>query len=145
MAVILRIRHADLADPPGEPARKGGVGLVSQPEPGELDHALAQKWVARFGDALLAMPLAAGKRNGREPSVGSNLLAVGKGSKQPLAHQHGRQLVADAAKLGQQSYLRCIGIVRGRLCHSRVALGLDGLDLLQHEFQPLEFTVDFSP
>jgi hypothetical protein len=91
------------------------------------------------------MPLATGEGHGREPGVGGDLLAVGKGAEQPLAHQHGSQLVADAAELGEQSYLRCVGIVCGGLGHSRVPLGLDDFELLEHEFQPLELAVDFPP
>ena len=88
------------------------------------------------------MPVAAGEGAGREPGVGGDLRAVGEGPVQRLAHQHGRQLEADAAEPGEQAHLGRVGVAGRRFHGRRVAPGLDRLDLLEYELQALEPTFD---
>src|SRR4051794_24628379 len=57
---------APLPAPLPEPGAQGGVRLVAEPEPGELDRRMAQASVARLGDALLALGPAALPRARRQ-------------------------------------------------------------------------------
>jgi hypothetical protein len=91
------------------------------------------------------MPLATVEGKRREPGVGGHLLAIGEGPKQSLADQHACQLDTDAAEPGEQLHLRRIAIPGCRLRDGRVALGLDRLDVLEHEFEPLELAFDLLP
>src|SRR4051794_26510008 len=92
----------DPADPPAllararpEPAARRALGLVPDPQPGQLDHGVAQARVAGLGDALLAGDLAAAPGRRRQPGVGGHLPPVGELAVEALVVEHRRDLRAD--------------------------------------------------
>lgn len=75
----------------------------------------------------------------REARIGGNLSSVVEVTRQPLRPEHGGKLRPDAFQ-GEQHRRRW----RGRLLGSEhsVTLGLDRLDLLEQQFEPIEFAAD---
>jgi hypothetical protein len=48
-------------------------------------------------------------------------------------------------QLGEQRHFRRIRVICRRFGDGRVALGLGGRDVLEHEFQPFELALDLPP
>src|SRR4051794_11771440 len=129
-------------DPLAEPPAQGGLGLVTQPEPGELDHRRGQARVARLRDALLAPDAAAQPRRRRQPGVGGELPPVGEGPEQALEPEQRGGLRADPLEPQQEG--RRAGRRLGRRRGERVALGLDLPDLAHQQLEPLDLAADLG-
>jgi hypothetical protein len=107
--------------------------LISQPQPGELNHHRSQARVPRRADAVLALDRAASPRCRREPGIGRDLPAIGKGSEEALQLQHRRELGTDALE-PREEWSGGVGLS----LHQRVALGLDVADLSHQEFDSVQ-------
>src|SRR3954470_8977254 len=125
--------------PPGERA----VGLVPHPQPGQLDHGVAQARGARLGDALLAGDLAAAPGRRRQPGVGRHLPPVGERPVEALVVEHRRDLRADRLEPREQGDGRRLGAGRG--LGGGVAFRLDLGDLPPQELAPLELAPQLRP
>src|SRR6516225_6355936 len=75
------------ADPRPKPAAQRRVRLVTQPEPGKLDHGFAQAAIARLRDALIPFDAAALPGAGRQSAVSRQLAAVAESAKQRFQPQ----------------------------------------------------------
>jgi hypothetical protein len=60
------------------------TGLMSYPQPGELDHGCSQPRVSGFGDTLFVSNGSAPPWRRRQSGIGGNLPSVGKASEQSL-------------------------------------------------------------
>src|SRR5208283_3106109 len=69
------------ADPRLKPAAQRRVRLVTQPEPGKLDHCLAQAAIARLRDALIPFDAPALPGTGRQSAVSRHLASVAEAAK----------------------------------------------------------------
>src|SRR4051812_6781161 len=67
------------ADAVAIPARQRALGLMTQPQPGELDECLARAPVAGLADALLTARAAAGIGTGGQARIGRHVAAGGGG------------------------------------------------------------------
>src|SRR3954453_8360073 len=139
----------DPADPPPsrpdpfpEPGAQGGVRLVAEPEPGELDHGVAQASVARLGDALLALGPAALPRARRQARVGRDLPPVIEAAEQRLEPEQRAELAADALEARERRGRRPGSGSLGRRLDQRITLALDRGDLRGDQLDPLEFPPD---
>src|SRR3954466_9039028 len=74
------------ADAVAIPARQRALGLMTQPQPGELDERLARAPVAGLADALFTARAAAGIGTGCQARIGRHVAAVGEvaGGEPPL-------------------------------------------------------------
>src|SRR3954470_2387191 len=72
------------------------LGLMTQPQPGELDERLARAPVAGLADALFTARAAAGIGTGCQARIGRHVAAVGEVAVEDLQLQHGCELRADA-------------------------------------------------
>ena len=140
----------DPADPPAlvaharpEPAARRALGLVPHPEPGQLDHGVAQARVAGLGDALLAGDLAAAPGRRRQPGVGRHLPPVGEAAVEALVVEDRRDLRADALEAREQGDGRRPRFRLGR--GGGVAFRLDLGDLPPQELEPLELAPQLRP
>src|SRR3979490_1402162 len=68
----------DVAHPLAEPAAEFAVGLMTEPQPGDLDRGLASAAVAGFADALFAHAVAAVVGRSSQPDIAAALTAVVK-------------------------------------------------------------------
>src|SRR4051794_7725950 len=90
------------------------VGLVLQPEPGQLDGDPPRAPVAGLADALVLVDLAALPGARLQAEVGRDLAAVGEVAVEHLARQEVRRGRADPAQLGEQGrLLRGLAVPRG--------------------------------
>src|SRR6202158_4748315 len=76
-----------VAHPLAEPAPQLALGLVPEPQPGELDRELASAPVAGLADALLAVALAAVVGCSGEPEIAADLAAVVERAIESLVQQ----------------------------------------------------------
>jgi site-specific DNA recombinase len=141
----------DPADPPPsrpdpfpEPGAQGGVRLVAEPEPGELDHGVAQASVARLGDALLALGPTALPRARRQARVGRDLPPVIEAAEQRLEPEQRAELAADALEARERRGRRPGSGSLGRRLDQRITLALDRGDLRGDQLDPLEFPPDLG-
>src|SRR5258708_14204925 len=65
----------DVAHPLAEPAAEFAVGLMAEPQPGDLDRHLASAAVAGFADALFAHAVATVVGRSRQPDIAADLAA----------------------------------------------------------------------
>src|SRR3954471_18562345 len=93
------------ADAVAIPARQRALGLMTQPQPGELDKRLARAPVAGLADALLTACAAAGIGTGCQARIGRHVAAVGEVAVEDLQLQHGCELRADAFQPQQRREL----------------------------------------
>src|SRR4051794_31861531 len=144
-------RHdRDPADPPAplpdalaEPGAQGGVRLVAKPEPGELDHGVAQPAVAGLRDALLALGPAALPRARRQAGVGGELPSVVEAAEQRLEPEQRAELGPDPLEPGEGGGRRRRLVVRRR-ADQRVALTLDRGHLRGDQLDPLDLPPDLG-
>src|SRR6202022_2743659 len=73
-----------------EPARQRRLRLVSQPQPGELDHHTSQPRIAGLGHALLPLDAAAAPGRWRKSHISGKLAAVRKVPVKPPPTESGR-------------------------------------------------------
>ena len=128
-----------------EPLAQRRMRLVSQPQPGELDHGCSQPRVAGLGRRLVrarrsrSARASAPVRHKRQPGVGW------KSSGTSLRPEDGREVWG-------RSPSRSINIVAGSgaavspalsgRSEQRISLSLHGLDLLEQEFEPIKLAAD---
>src|SRR4051794_5631961 len=142
-------RHdRDPADPPAplpdalaEPDTQGGVWLVAEPEPGELDRGVAQPAVAGLRDALLALGPAALPRARRQAGVGGELPSVVEVAEQRLEPEQRAELGPDPLEPGEGGGRRRRLVARRR-ADQRVALTLDQGHLRGDQLDPLDLPTD---
>src|SRR5271165_3291523 len=72
------------------------AGLVTLPEPGQLDHHGSQTPIAGLVDPLLALRTPAAERRRRKPGVGTKCLAIGEFAHERLPDQNGGALHTDS-------------------------------------------------
>src|SRR6476469_1150411 len=129
------------ADAVAIPARQRALGLMTQPQPGELDERLARAPVAGLADALLTARAAAGIGTGCQARIGRQVAAGGEVAVEDLQLQHGCELRADAFQPQQRRELGAA--LLARLRRARVAHGLDLGQVPQHELEAVELPTDF--
>ena len=113
---------------------------MAQPQPGELDQGCPQARVAGLGHTLLVIDRSALPGRRRQARVGGHLPAVVEVSEQALRPEDGGELRTDALDVEQHRRRRWRhGLSRGK---QRVTLGLDRLDLLEQQFEPIELAAD---
>ena len=114
--------------------------LIAQPQPGELDQCCSQPRIAGFGHPLLPINCSALPRCRRQARISGDLASVVEVSEEPLRPKDGGEFWPDALYVKQH---RC-GRRHGGYCHGqqRVPLALHGLDLLEKQLEPIEFTFD---
>src|SRR5688500_4783184 len=142
-------RHdRDPADPPtplpdacAEPDTQGGVRLMAEPEPGELDHGMAQAAVAGFRDALLAVGSAALPRARRQSRIGRDLPSIVEAAEQGLQPDQRAELGADPLEPREDGGRRLRLDVRPH-ADQRVALTLDPGHLRNDHVDPLDLPAD---
>src|SRR4051794_18005674 len=123
-----------------EPAARRALGLVPHPQPGQLDHGVAQARVAGLGDALLAGDLAAAPGRRRQPGVGRHLPPVGEAAVEALVVEDRRDLRADPLEPLEQGDGRRLRFRLGRVAF-RLHLG----DLPLHELEALDLAQQLRP
>src|SRR6476661_4132706 len=128
------------ADAIAIPARQRALGLMTQPQPGELDERLARAPVAGLADALLTARAAAGIGTGCQARIGRQVAAGGEVAVEDLRLQHGCELRADAFQPQQRRELGAA--LLARLRRARVAHGLDLGQVPQHELKAVELPAD---
>ena len=75
-----------------KPADLSRAGLITLPEPSQLDHHGSQPSVASFADPLLTLRGPATERRRGEPGVGAECLAVGEFAHERFSYKHGGAL-----------------------------------------------------
>src|SRR5208337_4443750 len=130
------------ADPRLKPAAQRRVRLVTQPEPGKLDHGLAQAAIARLRDALIPFDAPAPSGTGRQSAVSRRLASVAKAAKQRFQPEERGELRAQAFELEKQGGggVRLLGSFRA---DQPVASAFDRSQLRRHQRDPIEFPADF--
>src|SRR5271166_4184992 len=147
-------RHRHDGDPPraslqradalAEPCRERAVGLVAQPQPGELDERRARAWIAGAADAAVAVQTSALVRHGCDADVAGELPAVGEGAVKYLAHQYAGEVLTNTANAlqGRDLLAHCVvGCCRQRLG----ALSFHLADLFQNQHKPAPQSVELGP
>src|SRR3954447_24430306 len=86
------------SDAPGEPLADRRSRLVTDPQPGDLDHRLAQPRIARLGDAAIDAAALPGDRG--EPGI--DLAPVAEAAEQRFEPEHRGELRPDALEFHQQ-------------------------------------------
>lgn len=123
-----------------EPAGKRRVRLVAQAQPGKLDHGRSQSGIAGLRHALLTVDRAALPRSRREARVTRHLPAIVEVPEQAFRPEKGSELRPDALQV--QQHLPRAGRRRAlRGSQQQVPLHLHRLDLLENQFEPIEFAV----
>src|SRR4029077_7164085 len=135
------------ADTVAVPDAQCAVGLVTQPQPGELHHGGAPLTVAGLADALLARCAPALERARREAQITAELAAIVEFPIEHFADQHGGEFGADRPELVQSLDLLRVEMRRCLVADDSVAFRLNGADHLQHDFEALQFPPDlrFQP
>ena len=130
------------ADPRLKPAAQRRVRLVTQPEPSQLDHGLAQAAVARLRDALIPFDAAALPGAGRQSAVSRHLASVAEAAEQRFQPEERGELRADALELEEQGGggVRLLGSFRA---DQRVAGAFDRSQLRLHHRDPIELPAYF--
>src|SRR6266850_17292 len=115
-------RHRDDGDPPdapldvahplAEPAAEFAVGLMTEPQPGDLDRRLASAAVAGFADALFAHAVAAVVGRSGQPDIAADLAAVVEVAIEYFVDQ---SLPADRADTLEGCQLHDLGLRRAGL------------------------------
>src|SRR6202021_842593 len=124
-----------------EPDSQRRLRLMTQPEPSKLNERWSQSGVTRLGYALFATNCSALPRRRRQSRIGSDLAAIVEVSAQTFRPEDGSRLGAYA--LDGEQHRR--GFWRSLLCgQKRIPFVLHGLDLLEQEFQSIEFAADLS-
>jgi hypothetical protein len=124
-----------------EPNSQRRLRLMTQPEPSKLNERCPQSRVTRLGHALFAIDCSALPRRRRQSRIGSDLAAIVEVSAQTFRPEDGSRLGAYA--LDGEQHRR--GFWRNLLCgQKRVPFALRALDLLEQEFQSIEFAADLS-
>lgn len=80
-----------------KPADLSRAGLVTLPEPSELDHYGSQSSISSFANPLLTLRGSAAERCRGEPGLGAECLAIGEVANECFPYKHGGALDADAA------------------------------------------------
>src|SRR5437660_9912285 len=91
----------EITDPCAEPAAQLAFGLVTQPQPAELDRERTRASVARFADALVAMAVATVIGRIGQPEEAPDLAAIVERAVKRLLHQLAPAHHADAAQITQ--------------------------------------------
>ena len=114
---------------------------MTQPEPGKLNHRLAQAAIARLRDALVPFDAAALPGTGRQSAVSRHLASVAEASKQRFQPEERGELRAQAFELEKQSG----GVVAFLGIHTdeRVAGAFNNIQLRRHQRDPIELPADF--
>jgi len=94
-----------------EPESERRVGLVAQPQPGELDHRRSQTRISGFRYALLTIDIAALPRRRSQSRVGSDLAPVFEASEQTFRVEYRRELWTNSSD-AQKSGRSCDGDAR---------------------------------
>src|SRR5262245_11281476 len=131
----------EVTHPLTEPTAQSAVGLVPQPQPGELDRQRARPPVAGFADALVASTLSAVVRRAGEPEVTADLTAIGEGAVEHLVDQCRPAGRADTLEVDE---LHDLGLGRtgsGGLPF-RLALAFQRRQLLVDQGEPLMLARD---
>src|SRR5271166_4877572 len=90
------------ADSRLKPVAQRRVRLVTQPEPGKLDHGFAQAAIARLRDALIPFDATALPGTGRQSAVSRHLASVAEAAKQRFQPEERGELRAQAFELEKQ-------------------------------------------
>ena len=115
-----------------EPAAQLALGLVAQPQPGELDRQRAGAPVARFADALIAMAVPTVVGGIGQPDKTADLAAIVERAVKHLVHQLAPADHADAPEIDQMIDLLLDRPTRWR-SHFGSALGLERDEVLLHQ------------
>src|SRR3954470_1514435 len=133
-------------DPPHEPGAQRALGLVAQPQPGELHDRRPGARVAGPAEALVAAGSAAPVRARRQADVGGELPPVREAAVEHLVAEHGRDLGTDPLQSRQRRDPGGPPALLAGLRHGgRVALRLERPDLLQPQLEPAQLPVDLGP
>ena len=114
---------------------------MTQPEPGKLDHGLAQAAIARFRDALIPFDAAALPGAGRQSAVSRHLASVAEAAKQRFQPEERGELRAQAFELEKQGG-GVVGLL-GFRADERVAGAFDRSQLRRHQRDPIELPAYF--
>src|SRR5208283_1773077 len=116
---------------------------MAQPQPGELNESGSQSRITGLGDALLAIDRSALPGRRRESGVRGNLASIVEMAEEPLQPEDGGKFRTDAFEVEQHppGRRRRSGLLRGE---HLVSLGLRQLDLIEQQFQPIEFAADLG-
>src|SRR5208283_3671651 len=116
---------------------------MAQPQPGELNESRSQSRIAGLGDTLLAIDQSALPGCRRESGVSGKLASIVEMAEEPLQPEDGGEFRADAFEVEQHPprRRRRSGLLRGE---HRVSLDLRHLDLIEQQFQPIEFAADLG-
>src|SRR3954464_7829701 len=134
------------SDPPHEPGAQQALGLVPQPQPGELHDRRPGARVAGPAEALVAAEPTAPVRARGQADVGGELPPVREAAVEHLVAEHGRDLGTDALQPPQR---RDPGGPPGLLTDlrrgGRVPLRLDRPHLLQDQLEPAQLPAGVCP
>ena len=130
-SAILLLNQSDSAD----------CGWFCSQKPSKFDQRRSEARVSGFGDPLFVADRAALPRRRRQPGVGGDLTPVVEVAVQPLRPEDVGELGAYALETKQQVAGRG-DRVRPRFGEKFVALRLHRFDLVDEQFQPVEFPRD---
>src|ERR1700739_3088324 len=127
-----------------EPDAQGVGGLMSQPQPRELNHDPASLGVTSLTDTLITARLAALEMRRRQTDVARQLFAIVKRAVEHFADKGSCKFGPDTLDFGQILDPFCAAMLRLNLgrCNG-IALRLDRLDHSDHKLQSLQFAQDF--
>lgn len=84
-----------------EPLGEGGIGLVLDPQPGDLDEGCPQPRISRLRDTLFTIDLAALPRCRRQACISGQLPAIIKMARQAFCPKDGCGFFADTLQAKQ--------------------------------------------
>src|SRR5271157_1371890 len=125
-----------------EPESERRARLMAYPKPGDLNHRCSESWVARLRDALLAIDRPALPRRWGEAGISGDLSAVVEVSGESFTPEDRSELRPNAMDIQQH---RRRGRHFGLFCaEQRIPLVLYSLDLLEKQFEPIEFSTNLG-
>ncbi|OQM75702.1 hypothetical protein BFN67_17185 [Pseudaminobacter manganicus] len=128
-----------LAEPGGEFA----PGLITQPEPSQLDKRLSRSRIARPADAPVSIHVATLMRHGCQTDIARELLSISERTVENLTRENGSKIVADAANAPQCRNLGYHRIVWSS-CEDLIPFGVQLTDQIEDKPKPPPQAVDLG-